>query len=147
MRKLYALGLLVFSSIANASCFIEASEKYNIHPDLLKAIAMSESSFNENALNCANSNESCDYGFMQINLDEWGDTLSAFNISIQDLRDPCQNLHFGSWVLAKNFQTHGRNWNSVGAYNAGFSKTRQGARDRYVELVKKNLAMIRRVTQ
>ncbi|MUK91897.1 transglycosylase SLT domain-containing protein [Aliivibrio fischeri] len=138
----WLLVILFISPSVFANCFEEVSQKYQIKADLLRAIAFTESTFNSNAVNCANSNGTCDYGFAQINLSEWEDELIEFGISITDLKDPCQNLHFGAWVLAKNFESHGRNWNSVGAYNAGFAKKRQAARDKYINLVKANLLKI-----
>lgn len=141
MRFLLLL-LVAASSYSQANCFVEVSHKYQIKEDLLRAIVYTESRFNKDAVNCLNSNSSCDYGFAQINLSEWGDKLKEFGISITDLQDPCQNLHFGGWVLAMNFKTHGRNWNSVGAYNAGFSKKRESARQKYIALIKDNLVKI-----
>jgi len=134
--------VLLISFNLSANCFDEVATKYQIKADLLRAIAFSESSYNANALNCANTNKSCDYGFAQINVNEWKNKLTEFDITLLDLQNPCQNLHFGAWILAQNFKSHGRNWNSVGAYNAGFLKSRQGARDRYIKLVKSNLSKI-----
>ena len=131
--------VFLFSASVKADCFDEVSQKYQINKSLLKAIAYTESRFNANATNCSNSNGTCDFGFAQINLTEWDETLKQFGISVLDLQDACQNLHFGAWVLAMNFKTHGRNWNSVGAYNAGFAKSREAARQRYIALVQKNL--------
>lgn len=143
IRHILLIALL-FPITANASCFKEVSQKYQIKVDLLKSMTYTESRFNSDALNCRNYNASCDYGFAQINLSEWKEELEEFNISVQDLKDPCQNLHFGAWVLAKNFESHGRNWNSVGAYNAGFLESRQAARDKYIAEVKKNLVIIQK---
>lgn len=145
--KRWILPLYFISMTANATCFQEVEQKYNINQLLLKSIAYTESRFNGDAVNCANSDQSCDYGFAQINIDEWRDELNEFGISLQDLNDPCQNLHFGAWVLAKNFESHGRNWNSVGAYNAGFAKNKAKAREVYIALIQKNLAMIRKLEQ
>lgn len=138
----YLILLCLISPLSFASCFEEVSDKYRIHEKLLRAIAYTESRYVGDAVNCRNSNKSCDYGFAQINLSEWETKLKEFDISLLDLQDPCQNLHFGGWVLAMNFKTHGRNWNSVGAYNAGFSKKRKSARAKYIALVKMNLRKI-----
>lgn len=146
MKRLFFIALFVTFGV-HADCFEEVSHKYQIHPLLLKAIVLGESSFNGDALNCINSNGSCDYGYAQINLSAWKSKLKEFNISVLDLQDKCQNLHFGAWVLAKNFESHGRNWNSVGAYNAGFKEDRQKAREIYIAKVKANIEKIRNWSQ
>lgn len=137
--------LLLVPLMTNATCFEEVSNKYLINSDLLKAITLTESTFNHHAVNCANRNGSCDYGFAQINLSEWKHKLDEFNISIIDLQDPCQNLHFAGWILAKNFKQYGRSWHTVSIYNVGTSKNKQSARDRYIAKVKENLAIIQKI--
>jgi hypothetical protein len=128
---------------AMANCFKEAGERYQINPLLLQALVMRENaSFDKEPVNCANSNGSCDFGFAQINLSEWGDELVEFGITLNDLRDPCQNLTFFAWILARNFQTHGVNWRSVGALNAGFSDKKNKVRQRYIDAVKRNLDVL-----
>lgn len=136
------LSLFFFSSFSHSNCFKEVSDKYLINENLLRAIVYVESRGNKDATNCLNSNESCDFGFAQINLSEWKDELETFGISILDLQDPCQNLHFGAWILAKNFESHGRNWTSVGAYNAGFKKKHERAREIYINLIKERLSVL-----
>lgn len=140
--KKMAVILLFFPCFAFANCFAEASSRYAIKQTLLKAIVYTESRFNKEAVNCVNSTKGCDYGFAQINLSVWGSKLKEFNISLSDLNNPCQNLMFGAWVLAQNFKSHGRNWNSVGAYNAGFRKSRKAARETYISLIKKNITLL-----
>lgn len=147
MIKFLIIITACLSFVVKADCFEEVSQKYQIHPLLLKGMTLTESAFNGDALNCENSNGSCDYGFAQINLSTWKSKLKEFNISILDLQDKCQNLHFGAWVLAKNFESHGRNWNSVGAYNAGFKEDKQKAREIYIAKVKANIEKIRNWSQ
>ena len=57
--------------------------------------------------------------------------------------EPCFNVHLGAWVLASNFSTHGTNWNSVGAYNAGFKASKQKLRDEYVTKIKQHYLKIK----
>jgi soluble lytic murein transglycosylase-like protein len=142
MIKNMLLVIILLPSFSFAHCFKEVSIKYGININLLKAIVYTESRFNPDALNCANSNGSCDYGFAQINLTEWKTRLKDFGISTRDLKNPCQNLHFSGWILAKNFESNGRSWNTIGAYNAGFKDKYQQARDEYIKKVKSNLKMI-----
>lgn len=144
--KKYLTLLLVFPSVASAFCFDEAGQRYNVDPDLLKAIAMQESSLNPNATNI-NRNQygeivSRDYGLMQIN-SEWFPRLAKFEVNELTVMEPCFNVNLGAWVLSSNFSTHGYNWNSVGAYNAGFKESSQAARDRYIIEIKNNYQEIK----
>lgn len=136
--KTSCLLLLLFPSIVSAFCFEEAGAYYNVSPTLLRAIAKVESSLNPKAYN-ENKNElgeviSRDYGLMQIN-SSWFPRLAEFNINESNVYDPCFNVSLGAWVLASNFASHGYNWNSVGAYNAGFSKRTENARKIYIKKV------------
>ncbi|WP_312806302.1 lytic transglycosylase domain-containing protein, partial [Atlantibacter hermannii] len=59
---------------------------------------------------------------MQVNSSHYG-KLKNFNISRERLlNDPCICVYTGAWVLAHNFQSYGRNWDSVGMYNTGPNK-------------------------
>ncbi|WP_425628701.1 lytic transglycosylase domain-containing protein [Vibrio neptunius] len=136
--KTSCLLLLLFPSVVSAFCFEEAGAHYNVSPTLLRAIAKVESSLNPKAYN-ENKNElgeviSRDYGLMQIN-SSWFPRLAEFNINESNVYDPCFNVSLGAWVLASNFASHGYNWNSVGAYNAGFSKRTENARKIYIKKV------------
>ncbi len=121
-----------------AFCFEEAGQHYNVSPNLLRAIAQVESNFNPKAYN-ENKNSSGkvisrDFGLMQIN-SSWFEKLSDFNVTEQNIYEPCFNVSLGAWVLSANFASHGYNWNSVGAYNAGFSKRTESARRIYIQKV------------
>lgn len=140
MRKITFWYLMIFPSFVNAFCFDEAGQYYNVDPKLLKAIAMVESSLNPHAYN-ENLNDrgdvvSRDYGLMQIN-SSWFNRLDQFDVNEQTVYEPCFNVFLGAWVLSSNFSTHGYNWNSVGAYNAGFSKSKEQARQVYIRKVKR----------
>lgn len=101
---------------ACSTCFEQASKRYGIHPDLLRAISKVESDGNVKAIN-RNGNGSRDIGHMQIN-STWLPTLKRYGITEQTLFDPCINTLVGAWVLARNFRELGYNWNAIGAYNA-----------------------------
>ncbi|NOI41087.1 lytic transglycosylase domain-containing protein [Vibrio sp. 070316B] len=137
MRSLFYLSLL-FPCFSKAFCFDEAGRYYNVEPRLLKSIATVESSLNPNAYN-ENKNKSGhvvsrDFGLMQIN-SHWFDKLSDFNINETNIYEPCFNVYLGAWVLSSNFASHGYNWNSVGAYNAGFHERTENARKIYIQKV------------
>ena len=139
MKKLSWL-LLFVPSVSAAFCFEDAGEHYNVSSGLLRAIAKVESNFNPKAYN-ENKNQhgkviSRDFGLMQIN-STWFDRLREFSINETNIYNPCLNVMFGAWVLSSNFDSHGYNWNSVGAYNAGFSKRTENARKIYIQKVQR----------
>lgn len=139
-RVITFIIFFLFHTLATATklteCFDQAAVTYNVDSNLLKAIAKVESNFNSKALNI-NKNGTKDYGLMQIN-SWWLNKLEGFGITKKDLKeDPCINIHVGAWVLAENFNSHGVNWNSVGAYNAGFKKDNihKALRQKYAQKV------------
>ncbi|MEZ8676075.1 lytic transglycosylase domain-containing protein [Vibrio cyclitrophicus] len=139
MKKLILL-LSVFPSVGYSFCFDEAGQHYNVDPQLLKSIATVESSLKPNAHN-ENKNKSGevvsrDFGLMQIN-SSWFPRLAEFNVNETNVYEPCFNVSLGAWVLSSNFASHGYNWNSVGAYNAGFLKRTESARKIYIKKVQK----------
>lgn len=79
---------------------------------------------------------------MQIN-SHWFSRLSPFGVNKDNLlSDACYNVHIGAWVQSQNFSTHGYNWNSVGAYNAGFSAKTLTRRLTYIRKIKAALATL-----
>lgn len=138
LMKKTLLCLCLFSPLSFGFCFDEAGKYYNVSPRLLRAIAKVESNldpvqYNENK-NDTGEIVSRDYGLMQINSD-WFEKLSEFNVNSRNIYQPCFNVSLGAWILSANFASHGYNWNSVGAYNAGFKKNARSARNRYIQKV------------
>ncbi|ELJ8295797.1 lytic transglycosylase domain-containing protein [Enterobacter roggenkampii] len=119
-------------------CFVKASERFQIDHRLLIAIAEVESSMNPRAIGLNKRGGkvvSEDVGLMQIN-SSWFPTLSSMGITRNDLMDnPCQNIYVGAWILAKNIASNGVNWESVGAYNAGFKGANAPFRLKYAKKV------------
>ena len=64
---IFTIFLFSSSAVADDQNYKDAGEFYEINYLLLKAIAQTESGQNPNAVNCANSNGTCDYGIMQVN--------------------------------------------------------------------------------
>jgi soluble lytic murein transglycosylase-like protein len=109
MSAAYAGGL--------ADCFNRAGEMYGVSPNLLSAIALTESSYNQTAHN-VNSDGSEDLGLMQIN-SWWLSALAPYHIGRERLlSDGCLNIHVGAWILKQEIQRLGPTWRAVGAYNA-----------------------------
>lgn len=119
-------------------CFIQASERFQIDHRLLIAIAEVESSMNPRAIGLNRRGGkvlSEDVGLMQIN-SSWFPTLARMGITRNDLlENPCQNVYVGAWILAKNIASNGVNWESVGAYNAGFKDANAPFRMKYAKKV------------
>lgn len=112
--------ILTFTASAS-DCFDAAGRDYRIDPDLLRAVAFRESSMNARAMNIV-SQDKYAVGQMQIHSQNFSH-LSQFGITPQTLySDSCMNVYTGAYYLAIAFKRWGVNWESVGAYNAGFSK-------------------------
>lgn len=150
MRLIVLVFLLLFANIAHAearkaepslsskidSCISDASYKYNIAPEIIKAIIETESNGNPFAINVSgksyypespekalkiinkNKSESFDVGIMQIN--KWW--FDRFNYDYSYGLDPCFNVHLGSWILAYEISRHGYNWESIGRYHSHTEK-------------------------
>lgn len=119
-------------------CFREAGIRFSVDWRLLQAIAEVESGLNSGAINQNKKNGrvlSEDLGMMQINT-SWLPVLHPMGITREVLLgNPCQNIHVGAWILAKNIAQNGVNWTSVGAYNAGFKNANEPFRMRYARKV------------
>lgn len=137
MKQHVALFTLLFSPFFSfADCWDQAGGRYGIEPELLKAIAIVESSLNPKATNI-NYNGTTDFGLMQINSSHLP-VLKKFRITQhQLLNDPCHNVMTGAWILAGNIRQYGYTWEAVGAYNAGTAKTpkHHALRKKYIHKV------------
>lgn len=118
------------------ACWEEAGARYGVNPQLLYAIARTESSLNPDAVSKPNKNGSYDIGLMQIN-SAWLPTLRRHGIDRAQLMDACTSIHVGAWILARNMARMGNSWEAVGAYNAASP----ALRERYALKVYRNLAL------
>ncbi len=114
--------------------FSKYGRKYNIDPELLWAIAKTESNFNPKAIN-TNSNGSTDIGLMQINtihLEE----LKKFGITKDMLFLPEVSIDVGAYVLSRCIKRYGENWKAINCYNGRIS------RNNYIYKVINNLQQL-----
>ena len=116
-----------------AFCFEEAGGKYGVSPQLLWAIAKTESRFNPGAVNY-NKNGSFDYGLMQVNSSWYG---KLGHERWMRLGDACYNVQVGAWILSQCVRRYGYSWMAVGCYN-GISKDKSAA---YANRVYRTLKM------
>lgn len=124
MQRIMLILSLNLTFAVNASdCFDSVGRDYHIDPDLIRAIAFRESTMNSHAMNVV-STEKYAIGKMQIHSHNF-QHLSQFGITPQKLyKDDCMNIYTGAYFLAIAFKRRGISWDSVGAYNAGFSMKR-----------------------
>lgn len=119
VRRIVFTVMIASCSLASAGeskCFREASIRYGIPEEVLRAISHVESRGNPRALN-KNRNGSADIGHMQIN-SSWLPKLAKYGINKENLMNPCINTHVGAWILAQNVARLGYNWKAIGAYNS-----------------------------
>lgn len=106
------------------ACIAEAARIYEHDPDLLRAIAETESSLRPHVIGHLAKNGSFDIGLMQIN-SSWLPFLKKRGIAVSDLFDPCVNARVGAFVLWDNQKRLGKTWKAVGAYNAAKNVAQQ----------------------
>jgi len=136
MRLIILVFLLLFADIVQGSnidsCVSGASYKYNIAPEIIRAIIETESSNNPYAVNVSgksyypesrekalkiinkNKSESLDIGIMQIN--KWW--FDRFDYDYSYGFNTCFNIYLGSWILAYEISRHGYSWEAIGRYHS-----------------------------
>ncbi|MCF5144515.1 invasion protein IagB [Pseudomonas edaphica] len=135
LRKGLLLCLLMGSYPAWASCWEEVAGRYDIEPELLKAIAVVESGARAGAMNPGNSDGSRDIGLMQINSMHLPRLAKQGITEERLLTEPCLSIEVGASILADFIQRFGYNWTAVGSYNAGPAPEREALRLRYAEKI------------
>nr|WP_242404650.1 lytic transglycosylase domain-containing protein [Janthinobacterium agaricidamnosum] len=98
------------------ACWEDAARLYGVNPELLYAVAKTESQLNPRAVH-RNANGTRDIGLMQIN-STWLPVLHKYGIDEQQLLDACTSIYVGAWIMADNMRRMGNSWQAVGAYNA-----------------------------
>ena len=125
LRIFAALVFVIAASAAHAGqqqprtmmdCFEEAGKMYKIPPMLLQSIAWVESRYDKNAKN-QNTNGSVDMGVMQIN-SLWLEPLSEYGVQKKHLYNACYNISIAAWILRKQINEVGYNWQAVAHYHS-----------------------------
>lgn len=137
--KAFCLAIFLFSSLHATSkydsIFVEAGKKYDVHPMLLKKIATIESGLNPSAI-CKNTNNTCDYGLMQINSMHLK-RLKKYGITEENIMNPRVNIYVGSWLLSETIKRNGFNFNSIGNYHSATQKYKDIWLSRLIKELKK----------
>lgn len=103
---------------ATAQCVVSASHRYQIPPEGLLSILMTEGG--RPGLSKSNTNGSYDLGVMQVNT-IWlrpGSPLFGYVTAESLKNDLCVNIHAAAWILASNMRKVGNIWNAVGRYHS-----------------------------
>lgn len=127
MTVIRIVALLLMLGVANHSiaaasldqCVDEAAERFGHDRKLLRTLVEIESGGKCVRIHpIKNANKTYDIGCLGIN-SAWLPMLEKkFGFTESDLYEPCNNIHVGAWVLAKNIRLYGNTWRAVGAYNA-----------------------------
>jgi soluble lytic murein transglycosylase-like protein len=136
-RAGWFVAITLIAALPARACWQQAGERYGLSPELLYAIARTESGLDPQAVG-RNRNGSRDIGLMQIN-SVWLPRLRSHGIAERDLFDPCTSIHVGAWILAGNVRRLGYTWEAVGAYNAASPSLRRA----YAERVYRQVTAIR----
>jgi soluble lytic murein transglycosylase-like protein len=143
VRILLLCALLLAPSIdaclAKADCIEAAARRYDLSPEVLRAMAHVESGDRADAWN-RNHNGSLDIGRFQIN-SSWWPTLERLNVSREALWDPCASALVAAWILAQEVERFGWSWRAIGAYHTGARTTArtEARRARYAARVAREL--------
>lgn len=113
----FVLALPLATSVAAEDCFEKHARHYGLQADLLRSIAMVESSGNPKAVGKNPNSE--DLGLMQIN-SSW---IKKKGTSREELlQNACLNLKLGAEILSDNLKRFDNPWEAVGAYNASCTR-------------------------
>ena len=137
-RAGWFVAITLIAALPARACWEQAGERYGLSPELLYAIARTESALDPQAVG-HNQNGTHDIGLMQIN-SAWLPKLATHGIGEHDLLEPCTNIQVGAWILAGNVQRLGYTWEAIGAYHSASPARRQA----YAERIYRQIAESRR---
>ena len=134
-----AVALIVATQATAADCIDDAAERFGAHSDVLRAIAIVESSVRPHARR-SNLNGSTDRGLFQINSVHLAE-LQRAGLVPEDLHDVCLSSNVAALLLKRKMQRFGNNWTAIGAYHS----TVPAKRDHYAAKVRKVFEGIRQI--
>lgn len=121
------------------ACFDQAGQYQGVHPDVLRAIALTNSATTP-AMITKNKNGTVNVGAMGINQVNFP-KLQKYGVGPKDLQDQCKNIYVGAWYLRQKMDQHGNSWQAIGAYRSETPVIRdQYASQVYAALVRLNSA-------
>ena len=117
-------------------CFDAAARRYHVNREVLIAIAWKESHFLP-WYRHVNSDDSVDYGLMQIN----SRNLAALHLDPHSVMAPCTNIMAGAALYSRQVRRFGNTWRAVGSYHS----TTPPLRDAYSKDISRRYAWIERL--
>lgn len=108
--------------------FEEMGEKYDLEPELLKAVATIESNLTPSAV----SSDGKSQGLMQIQPRWWNDAINY--LGIYDMYNARQNIELGAYILDYLRELYGSEYRALEAYNTGNPDSTNGYADRVLEV-------------
>lgn len=148
MKRGLVLGWLLVASAAHAGeCYEAAAKLYHpLEPDLLRAVAMTESGGKNDTVRVNRSKSGKiteDVCAMQIN-SEWFPKLARHGITRDHLLDDhCTCVFAGSWILAQEVASTGYTWRAVAQYHTGANRSRETEGVAYALKVLNNLERLK----
>ena len=140
IRNLLVLLHIVTSvSMAHASCWSEASARYNVEVTLLKSLAWQESRGNPKAVGPKLKSGDRALGLMQINTVHLP-LLRQYGIEQDHLFDACTSVMLGAWVMSDCIAKKGAVWAAVACYYAGPNARPTRDQLNYVQSVQRHYA-------
>jgi hypothetical protein len=97
-------------------CLDAAAAWHHVHPHILRAVLMTESAMNPQAVH-RNANGSLDVGLGQINSVHFPE-LARHGVSPMALTDACVGSYVAAWHLARQQAVWGNTWYAIGAYHS-----------------------------
>lgn len=142
-RCLIVLLFMGVCSAVWADCFDRAAARFNLNPDLLRAMAEQESRYRDEAVGPLLPDGNRALGKMQVNSVHLP-ALARYGVTRHDLMTSCGSIFTGAWIFAGYVRRVGYTWQAVGIYNTGPASKNRAAQERYIAAVRRRFERIQR---